>query len=200
MAVTITIEDVKKAKAYMPSETKRTLSTLMARLCVATMENDAGKKENEEVNGAPLPPIRIEDRVRRLQFLHGVLAGWYFGGEFETEKLRYRDSEGIVQENEIPLCMTVDALDKWLEGHPVNQLERLKKEKAVANKVYDLLYDFKAFELMLNGAIRDRLDMANDPAIRMAEVLAAQTTPESFKEALDLLKEYRKEIGVSEDG
>lgn len=194
MAVTITIEDVKKAKTYMPSETKRTLSALMARLCVAEMENDAGNKD------MPLPPIRIEDRVRRLQFLHGVLAGWYFGGEFETEKLRYRDGEGVIQEREIALCMTVDALDKWMEGHPVNQLERLKKEKAVANKVYDLLYDFKAFELMLNGAIRDRLDMANDPAIRMAEVLAVQTSPESFKETLELLKEYRKEIGVSEDG
>lgn len=194
MAVTITIEDVKKAKTYMPSETKRTLSTLMARLCVATMENDASK------SAAPLPPIRTEDRVRRLQFLHGVLAGWYFGGEFENERLRFRDSEGVVQEKEISLCMSVNALDNWLEGHPINQLERLKKEKAAANKVYDLLYDFKAFELMLNGAMRDELDMANDPAIRMAEVLAAQTTPESFKEALDLLKEYRKEIGVSEDG
>ena len=194
MAVTITIEDVKKAKTYMPSETKRTLSTLMARLCVAEMENDAGN------NDAPLPPIRIEDRVRRLQFLHGVLAGWYLGGEFEAQRMRYRDSEGTMQERDIPLCMNVETLDKWLEGHPMNQLERLKKEKAVANKVYDLLYDFKAFELMLNGAIRDRLDMANDPAIRMAEVLAAQTTPESFKETLDLLKQYREETGVTEDG
>ena len=82
----------------------------------------------------------------------------------------------------------------------MNQLERLKKEKQVANKVYDLLYDFKAFELILNGAIHDEIEMANDPAIRIAEVLAVQTTPEQFKETLSMLEEYRDAAGVKDDG
>lgn len=193
MATTITIEDVKKARSFMPTAQKEAVALLMAKLCVRTVENDAG---GENVK---LPPLRTESRTRRLQCLHGVLAGWYFGGDFEKEKLRYKDKDGAVQEREIAMCMSEDALDKWLEGHPMNQLERLKKEKAVANKVYDLLYDFRAFELMLNGAIRDEMDMANDPALRIAQVMAVQTTPESLRETITLLEEYRAKAGVNDD-
>ena len=192
MATTITIEDVKKAKSYMPVYTKEAISQLMAKLCVRLRENDAGSKD------AALPPIRVEDRTRRLQCLQGVLAGWYFGAEFEKDVLRYKDENGETQEREIAMCMSAGALDKWLEGHPMNQLERLKKEKSIANKVYDILYDFRAFELMLNGAIRDELDMANDPAIRIAQVMAMQTTPESIQETMKLMEEYK--AGVKENG
>ena len=193
MATTITIEDVKKAKSYMPIAQKESIAALMAKLCVRSEKNDAVD------SSVPLPPVRVEDRAMRLQCLHGVLAGWYFGGEYEKEKLRWKDKDGATQEREIAMCMSAEALDSWLEGHPMNQLERLKKEKAVANKVYDILYDFRAFELMLNGAIRDELDMANDPALRIAQVMAVQTTPEQLKETMAILKEYQKEAGVKEN-
>lgn len=182
---TITIEDVKKARSYMPAATKQAVARLMAQLVTRIVENDAGP------GGKSLPPLRVEDPVRRLQCLHGVLAGWYFGGEFEKEKLRFRDENGQTQEREVAFCMSEEALDNWLQDHPMNQLERLKKEKAVANKVYDILYDFRAFELMLNGAIREEIEKANDPALRMAEMLAAQTTPEELKKAMELLEEMK---------
>lgn len=182
---TITIEDVKKARSYMPAATKQAVARLMAQLVTRIVENDAGP------GGKSLPPLRVEDPVRRLQCLHGVLCGWYFGGEFEKEKLRYRDENGQTQEREVAFCMSEEALDSWLQDHPMNQLERLKKEKTAANKVYDILYDFKAFELMLNGAIREEIEKANDPALRMAEMLAAQTTPEELKKAMELLEEMK---------
>lgn len=185
MATTITIEDVKKARSYMPVANKEAVSRLMAKLIVRVVENDAGE------SGNPLPPVRVEDRIRRLQCLHGVLAGWYFGGEYEKERLHYKDEKGNTQNREISMVMSMDALDKWLEGHPMNQLERLKKEKQIANKVYDILYDFKAFELMLNGAIREEMDMANDPALRMAQVLSMQTTPEAMREVLKMAEDYK---------
>ena len=187
---TITIEDVKKAKSYMPAETKANVSFMMAKLCVYT-----DKSETTE-EGQPLPPMRVENRVRKLQCLHGVLVGWYFGGEFEKDVLRFKDESGNVQERDIAMCMSVKALNSWLEDHPINQLERLKKEKTVANKVYDILYDFKAFEMMLTSAIREELEKANDPAIRIAQMLAVQTTPESLRETIELLEEYREKTGV----
>lgn len=185
MATTITIEDVKKARSYMPAATKQAVARLMAQLVTRIVENDAGP------GGKSLPPLRAEDPVRRLQCLHGVLCGWYFGGEYEKERLQYKDDDGNTRDREIAMVMSMDALDKWLEGHPMNQLERLKKEKTVANKVYDILYDFRAFELMLNGAIREEIEKANDPALRMAEMLAAQTTPEELKKAMELLDEMK---------
>ena len=194
MAVTITIEDVKKARSYMPAVTKEYTARMMAKLIVRQQENDSAPA------GMNLPPLRVEDRLRRLQCLHGVFCGWYLNADFEKESLVSVDEEGNEKRTEIPMVMSVDALDNWLDGHPINQLERLKKEKQIANKVYDILYDFKAFEIVLNGAIREEIDMANDPAIRIAEVLAVQTTPDSLRETLSLLEEYREKAGVKDDG
>ncbi len=189
MAVTITIDDIKKARTYMPVETKQAIARLMAKLCVRAVENDAGSAD------VVLPPMRVEDRVSRLQCLHGVLCGWYLNASFEKAKLQFKDDSGETKEKEVAFCMSVEALDEWLDGHPMNQFERLKKEKQIANRVYDILYDLKAFELLLNGEIRDELDMANDPAIRIAQVLAVQTTPDSLRETLSLLEEYREKVG-----
>lgn len=188
---TITIEDVKKAKSYMPVSTKDAVARLMAQLCVLTQQSESEM---------PTPPMKVENRVRKLQCLHGVLAGWYFGGEFEKEKLRYRDKDGKMQEREVSFCMSEEVLDDWLADHPMNQLERLKKEKTVANKIYDILYDFKAFELMLNGAIREEIEVANDPAVRMAQTMLAQSSPESLRETMRVLEEFQKEkAGVKEN-
>lgn len=184
---TITLEDVKKAKSYMPVETKDAVARLMSKLCVLTQQTEA------EESGLPLPPMKVENRVRKLQCLHGVLAGWYFGGDFEKEKLRYRDKDGKMQEREASFCMSEEVLDGWLEDHPMNQLERLKKEKTVANKVYDILYDFKAFELMLNGAIREEIEVANDPAVRMAQAILLQSSPDSMRETLKVIREFQEE-------
>lgn len=193
MATTITLDDVKKARVYMPVETKEAVARLFAKIIVQIVPNDAAKTT------FPLPDLRVENRVRRLQCLHGVLCGWYFGADFEKETLKYKTDTGETEGKEIAFCMSVAALDKWLEGHPMNQLERLKKEKAVANKIYDLLYDFKAFEMTLNGAIREELEMQNDPALRMALILSVQTTPESVKEMMAALDEMKKAVGGGEN-
>ena len=185
MATAITIEDVRKARSYIPTATKEYMARLMAKLIVRQRENDAVTSD------IPLPPVLVEDRMRRLQCLHGALCGWYFGGEYEKEKIVSQNAAGEKKSEDLNFVMSLDALDKWLEGHPMNQLERLKKEKQVANKVYDILYDFKAFELMLNGAIREEMEMGNDPALRMAQVLAMQTTPEALQEVIKMAEDYK---------
>lgn len=193
MAVTITQEDVKKAKSYLPAETKEALARLMAKLCTRIVENDASTAETT------LPPVRVEDRLRRLQCLNGVLCGFYFGGKFEKLKLTLPKEDGGTEEREIEGVMSLESLNDWCSGHPKNQLERLKKEKAVANKVYDILDDFKQFEIMLNSAIREELEMQNDPALRMAQMMAMASTPQSLKETLDVIAAYKEETGGTED-
>jgi hypothetical protein len=190
MAVTITQEDVKKARDYLPAETKEALTRLMAKLCTRVVENDASTEE------APLPPYRVEDRLRRLQCLNGVLCAFYFGGSFEKEKLTFRKEDGSgTEEREIEGVMSLEALNDWCEGHPRNQLERLKKEKNVANKVYDILDDFKLFEILLDRAIREEIEMQNDPAIRIAQMLAMQMNPGSLKETLEEIQQLQKGDG-----
>lgn len=192
MAVTITQEDVKKARDYLPAETKEALTRLMAKLCTRIVENDASTAE------APLPPYRVEDRLRRLQCLNGVLCAFYFGGQFEKFKLLVQKEDGSgTEEREIEGVMSLEALNDWCSSHPKNQLERWKKEKNVANKVYDILDDFKLFEILLDRAIREEIEMQNDPAIRIAQMLAMQMNPESLKETLDEIQRFQK--GEGED-
>lgn len=193
MAVTITQEDVKNAKSYMPLEYKQALSQLMATLCVRTVKNSASTEEN------PLPNVRGEDRMMRQQCLMGVLAGFYFGQKFEMQTLEFAGEDGKRGIRPVNYCMSVEALNDFCESHPINQLERMKREKAVANKVYDLLYDFKGFEAFLNGAIRETIEMQNDPALRIAQMMAIQTTPETIKEAMEAIKEYREQTEEAEN-
>jgi hypothetical protein len=157
------------------------------------VENGASTEEN------PLPSFRVEDRMMRQQCLMGVLAQFYFGMEFENAVLEIENEKGETRLEPIKGCMTVAEMDKFCESHPINQLERMKREKAVANKVYDLLYDFKGFEAFLNGAIRETIEMQNDPALRIAQMMAIQTTPETIKEAMEAIKEYRKQTEEAEN-
>lgn len=194
MAVTITQKDVEKARDYLPADKKEAMARMMAKLCTRIVENDASTKEN------PLPPYRVEDRLRRLQCLNGVLCGFYFGGEFEKEKEYFQTKDGSTKEMEIAFVMSLEALNDWCEGHPKNQLERLKKEKACANKVYDILDDFKLFEILLDRAIREEMEMQNDPAIRIAQMLAMQMNPESLKKTLEEIQQLQKlQKGEGED-
>lgn len=185
MAIVITQEEILKAKDYLPIRHKAAMAELMSKLCVRVVKNPASTADN------PLPDYCVEDRMMRQQCLMGVLAGWYLQREYEMQKLEFSDGEGKKQERAINYCMSADALDEWCESHPMNQLERFKKEKRVANKVYDLVYDYKAFENMLLGAIQDELKARNDPALRMSQILAIQVTPEAMKENLKVLGEYR---------
>lgn len=193
MAVTITQEDVKKARSYMPLAVKDAVSRLMANLCVREVKNEASTKD------FPLPDFCIEDRQMRQQCLYGVLAGWYLQKDFEHVLLAVETEDGTTEEKPINFCMTPQAVDEWAGSHVDNQIERLKRDKQIANKVYDLMYDYKGFESMLLGAIRERIAMTNDPALRLAQMLSVQTTPESVRELMKTMDDYRKRAEGEED-
>ena len=190
--VTITPEDIEKARTYMPIGHKAAVTELMAQLCVRYVENEAHGADMQ------LPARAVEDRATRAQCLMGILAGWYFHKDFPTAGVSYRGEDGSLVTKPIACCMDTATLDEWAGSHVINQLERLKKEKKAANKVYDLLYDFRAFELMLNGAIRDELDKRNDPALRMSEMMAVQVSPEAMQQTFRALMDMRN--GGKSDG
>ena len=126
----------------------------------------------------------------RQQCLMGVFAQWYMGRKIEMQIASYVDNDGKTQEKPINYCMSADEYDKWAGSHVMNQMERWKRAKnTVSNKVYDIMYDFKAFENMLLGAIRDEIDARNDPALRMMQMMDAQTSPETLRETLKVMQE-----------
>ena len=145
--ITITEQDILNAATYVPLSTKEKFTRAVAFLCCEPVEI---RNDNDT-----FPMMFRENKKLKAQYLMGTLAT-LLGHSFSSEMLG---------ESELTGCMAEAEYDAWASSHVMNQLERLKKGKnqAVVNRLFDLLYDYKAFEMMLNGAIRDELEERNDP-------------------------------------
>ena len=77
----------------------------------------------------------------------------------------------------------------------MNQLERLKKaaDKTALNTIFDLLYDYKAIEMMLTGAIRDELEAHNDPFNRAMQYFSVAAVQSAMDGALAV--QFREFMG-----
>lgn len=173
-AITITESDIAKASTYVPIEAKNGIARIVATFCV------------EPTDGMGDAPVYRENRKIRQMFLMGILAELYLHRDYHVQKVKV----GEADEQEVRLLMQISEYDEWAESHVINQLERLKKDKTkkVSNTVYDLLYDYKAFEGMIFGAIRDELEARNDPLRRAAEALCV-ITPEMIKTAVASIRD-----------
>lgn len=174
--IEITAEDIKNAATYTPIQLKEVIARNIAALCIEPVEVDAG-------DGQMLPTMFRENRKLRQQYQMGILAS-LLGREFAVQKATIRTDNGK-EERDLAWCMDEDDFNKWAGSHVMNQLERLKKGKdsVVVNKVFDLLYDYKAIEMMLGGAIRDELEVHNDifnRAMQYFSVAAVQSAMNSM--------------------
>lgn len=175
--IMLTAEDIEKAESYIPIEKKKAMAELMTTFCV---EEYADPNDGRVVK---LPPQYRENRMSRQMFLMGVLAEMYLKKEYRYQKIHYMAGDEVV-EKEVPLFMDADDYNDWAGSHVLNQLERMKKRRdALADKVYDLMGDFKLFENMLLGAIRDEVSARNDPASRLSAVLAMNGSEAAVAEA-----------------
>jgi len=183
--IEITAEDVKGAIPYLSLAAKEVLTRSIAAFCVEPVE-----VETDEVEA--LPTMFRENRKLRHQFQMGILATM-LNKPYKLQLVKAGD-----EEKGLAWCMDEEEYDKWASSHVMNQLERLKKGKdaEVVNKVFDMMYDYKAIELMLSGAIRDELEARNDifnRAMRYFTVAATQSAVNSLMEGeLKSLIEARK--------
>lgn len=193
--VIITESDIQNANTYLPIEVKEAMTRLMAQLCVE-------KLEVASPDGLmPVPPICRENRMKRQQFLMGVLAGCYLKQGFALETMKVTGKDGKATEEKINYMMAVGDFDEWGESHAINQLERLKKSrtKGIADGVFDILQDYRIFENMLLGAIRDELERRNDIIGRLTRMIQMQSSPEllaALQGELESLKAEIKEMGA----
>lgn len=194
--IIITEKDIKEAKTYMPISIKETMARLMAKLCLENIENP----QSTEIQ--PLPGMSRENRMLRQQMTMGVLAQWYLGREIAQQKISFQGKDGKTTESTVNFCVDVATFDNWAESHVMNQLERLKQSKTegVRNKVFDLLFDLRCFENMLFGAIRDELEVRNDPCGRISQMMNMQASPETFEKALEVLRESEAVMKARRDG
>lgn len=186
--VEITPEDIMNAKTFTSLSAKEVLTRSIAEFCIELV----GVQDGEET----LPPMFRENRKLRQQFQMGILAT-LLGRDFELQTVTIRGDESG-EEQHLAWCMDEDVYNEWASSHVMNQLERMKKSKdtELVNRVFDFLYDYKAIEMMLSGAIRDELEIKNDVfnrAMRYFTVAATQSAVNSLMDGeLKKLIEARK--------
>lgn len=168
-AITITEKDILDAASYVNISTKESFTRAVAFLCLEPVE--------VQYDGEALPTMFRENKKLKAQYLMGVLA---------TLLQKPFESEHLSTGEELTGCMAEAEYDQWASSHVMNQFERLKKTKdsEVVNKLFDLLYDYKAFELMLTGAIRDELEVRNDPFNRAMQWFSLTVADAAVKEAV----------------
>ena len=173
--IIITEEDVINANTYIPGADKEEFSRNIAVLCAEPVEVRVGDAE------LALPNRARENRRLRQQFQMGILAT-YLRKDFHYQMVKFNGGE----EAPLAMCMEAGECDEWASSHVFNQLERIKKGKnhEAANKVFDLLYDYKALESMISVAIRDELDAINDPLARIMQYIVTEASTEALKKAM----------------
>ena len=195
--VVITEKDIENAVIYTALDGKEKLARNMARLCIEPVEVKAD-------DDSPLPTMFRENRKLRHQFQMGVLA-YLLGREYPTQMARIVTKDGAT-ETPLTMCMDEEAYDEWAGSHVMNQIERLKKTatKETVNKIFDFLYDYKAFEMMLSGSIRDELEILNDGFNRAMQYFSVQAVDAAIKTMVSgefaRLADELKERKVEADG
>lgn len=182
--ITITEEDILNSATYVNIALKEQFTRAVAYLCLepVTVQIDEGET---------LPTMFRENKKIKSQYLMGTLASM-LQKSYESEHL----STG----EEMTGCMVEAEYDDWASSHVMNQLERLKKTKdsEMVNKLFDLLYEYKSIEIMLNGAIKDELEARNDPLNRAMQWFTLSAADAAVKEAIG--GELRDMISKAKDG
>lgn len=170
----ITPEMVKRANCYVDLLTKSAIAAQGAKQCVTTVHIQL------ENTAAPVPDRAQENVLVKARLMMGMLAAYYLKIPFEGQ-----DDD---------LAMPLNIYDQWAASHVMNQLERMKSNAEVRDKVFDLLTDFKEWQKMLNTEIYALLKHRNDTCTRILEMMEKQSTPEAFQNAVGEIQRLQDEI------
>ena len=130
--VEITAEMIENAETYIPLLEKAKLAEDIAHKCVkAVAFSYTPANGGAEV---PMPPGAQEVPFLTSLCLMGTLVSRYL-------------KQGKDWDNDVQMPLNV--YDEWASSHVMNQLERLKVNKKIANRVYDMLYDYKDLRWMV---------------------------------------------------
>lgn len=174
----ITKELIEKAQGYMPLGEKVLLAENIAQMSVVPMKT---AQSNEIGNGIfAVPPQVTEDGGIKRKCLLNVFLSYYLDIEIEQ--------------------VTDEMYDYYGGSQIFNQLERLKSNPDVKDKVFDILTDYREFKGMVDAQIFAQIRNANDPLARIAAGLAVSLTPEKLQELSEQLKSVRKETETIEKG
>lgn len=164
--IVITPEIVKNATDYIPMMKKQEMAETIAQKCIVKVLMKYTEK-GDGTDSVPMPDRYQEYHMYTNLYLMGVLAHEYLHIPYEGDGT---GKEIIDYEN---LKMPANVYDQWGASHVLNQLEQMKTNRELREKVFDLLNDFKDFRWMLAHEIDILLGHNNDVVTRMMQALGA---------------------------
>lgn len=177
MKHTLLEEDILAANTYMPILEKERVAALIANGSI----NQINLAIKTAAGTEAIPAIYSADFSRRQRCMLGALLKFYLKKEFSPAR-----------ENEF--LMSADEYDEWARCHIANQLERLKQNAKVRERVFCLLDDYRELERRVNAEIKDMLAAQNDLCVRLYQMVMRQTEPEEVKRKLERIKELQGEL------
>ena len=163
--ITITKEILENAMDYMPAEEKQLWADKVANVCIVSVDM-TGKDDGGRI--IPVPPRCEENNLARTFALAQALA---------QEYLKIYPKDKVLLEGDY---------EEILSSHLVNQIERMKSERDVRDKAFNILYDYGELKKMLNTSIFSKLGHLNDPLSRLLVALQAVDPNEITKATEDL--------------
>lgn len=164
--ITLTKEIIQKANDYIPIERKHIWVRNVAAAVVVPVTVKSGD------SAVVLPDRHEENTMARTMAMASVLAQNYLGLYSEETVLQAAD------------------YDEIMSSHLVNQLERMKSDKELRDKIFNILYDYSELKKMLNTEIYSRLGHLNDTLAR-ALVALQSVSPEGMEEAAKQAQELK---------
>lgn len=185
--VIITEQDILNAKSSIPLTLKWVLAKFIAE---HTPEKKQIVVKEDGKETIALPDMAQRRTMMETQFKIGVFVKEYMGREFDP----VHDSK---TDEAIPYLMAADEADAWSNFE--SQLDRIKrsKDKAVADKCYDILNDYHSFVRMLSIEIEQELQIRNDLLGRAAWFLSKLIetySPEELRKSLGELSGIAGEL------
>ena len=168
--VKITPEIIESACDYIPLMEKQNMAETIGQKCVArvkmTMRGSDGHTKS-------LPDRFQETQLLTNLYLMGILAKCYLHIPY--------DGDGDTREDNhyYGLQMPLNTYDRFAGSHVLNQLEQLKADKTCKDKVYNILYDYRKLQRMINAEIEMTVEHQNDVVWRFLDVMET-TAKESF--------------------
>lgn len=176
----LTIEDFQNARDYVPFNEKEAFVKDVSVMVFDTLNIEAAFDIG---GGGAMPPMYKENTSAKMRCMLCALLKMWFGKEVETDD----GSEWL---------MSIEAYDNWASHHIINQIERMKQagDKAVKDKCFDILQDYKELEKRLNTEVYGMLSVMNDPVTRAASYITELLTPETIQRNLESIKQSSEEL------
>lgn len=171
---TITEDLIRQATSYVPLSIKGAFAKTRADECLEKVDISVQKLEADTL--LALPAMWQENTVIKQAVLMYAFLTLYLHVE------------------NVPNNFSVEDYDKYAHTHPLNQLERLKTNSAVKEKVFDIIADYKEFKKMLDIEIYNVKTAKNDGMERALAAISVISSPEAVKAMAEEMQHISQSI------